>query len=201
AKAAADVVRYSWTPALAEGDGLASYVLTETGCVIDSDSLEDNSAVFFVSGGTAGAVSSIAASAITNDGETLTETLYLPIYGPSVTIENTGQDYCAFALRKVFGRASAPASAQADALERMNAMLLAWRAQGADVGATFPITGTTEILVPDEFVEGIRANLIIKVADRYGREVPPQVAIDAVRGLQLIKSRNLSDDRPGTVYY
>ena len=130
----------------------------------------------------------------------LVETFAIPVYATTVRIANTGNDYCAFALRKVFGRASAPPSAASDALERLNAMLLAWRAQGADVGALFPILSTTNLLVPDEYVEGIRANLSMKVADRYGRDVPPQVAADANRGLQLIKWRNMRDDRK-QVYY
>ena len=53
AKAPGAVYRYSWTPALADGDGLAGYTVSASGATIDSEALDGDAVVLFVSGGTA----------------------------------------------------------------------------------------------------------------------------------------------------
>lgn len=202
AKGPNDVIRYSWTPAWADGDSVASYTLTPTGCVIASDENTGTEVAFFVSGGTAGQTASIAASAITTDGETLTETLYLPIYGPAALLSPTASDVCSFALRKVVGVGEvAEADEQEDALERLNDMLLAWKASGATVGVTFPLLAATELLIPDEYVQAIKYNLRIACHEQYGEPVTAYDVAMARNGLALVKNANLPDDRTPAAYF
>jgi len=201
AKAPDDVYRYTWTPALAEGDSVSSYSVDVDGATIVADSLEDNAVVLFVSGGTAGSTATFTLEAVSADGETLTETIYLPIVA-SVATGPTARDVCNFALRKVVGLGEEPdADQEDDALERLNDMLRAWNATGADTGATFPLEAGTVLAVRDEFLSAIKHNMVLQVADIYGAEVSPLTVEAARRGLQLVKVANLPEDRAGAEYY
>jgi len=201
AKAPDDVYRYTWTPALAEGDSVSSYSVDVDGATIVADSLEDNAVVLFVSGGTAGSTATFTLEAVSADGETLTETIYLPIVA-SVATGPTARDVCNFALRKVVGLGEEPdADQEDDALERLNDMLRAWKATGADTGATFPLEAGTVLAVRDEFLSAIKHNMVLQVADIYGAEVSPLTVEAARRGLQLVKVANLPEDRAGAEYY
>lgn len=201
AKAPTEVVERRWPVPVRADDGLSSISVTASGVTKDADEVDGDDAVVTLSAGTANTTAVVTITATTSDGDTLIETFYLPIAETTVQIGDTVNDYISFALRKVFGAATAPSRAAADALERLEAMLLSWKAQGADVGSTFPLATTTVMNVPDEYVEGIRANLIVAVADRYGMELSPVVVEQARRGLQLIKAKNLSDDREGGSYF
>lgn len=201
-KAPTDVVRYSWTPPVIGGDTVSSATLTVSsgGVIIDSYGVEEDSVYFFVSGGAVGGTAVIAASAVTNDGETLTETIYLPIIASTTQIAQTGLEYCSFALRRVIGNGEVPSADElADALERLNALVALWRAQGADIGAVFPITASTVIYCPDYAASALRYNLLMDVASLYGEQVTQQEAVMARNGLALIQHRNLPDIR--TVEY
>lgn len=201
AKAPGDVYRYTWTPALADGDSLASYTVSATGATIDSQTIDGDSVVLFVSGGSAGTTASFAFSGVTSDGETLTETIYLPIVASTAT-GPTAATICAFALRKITGIGETPDAAQeADALERLNDMLQAWKATGADVGATFPLLTSTTLKLPDSYLSAIKHNLVLQLADLYGAEISPVTAQNARLGLQLIKQANLPETRAGADYY
>lgn len=200
-KAPGDVYRYTWTPALADGDSVESYTAIATDAVIDYDSLENNEVVLFVSGGTAGTTASFEMEALSAEGETLTETIYLPIISTEAT-GMTAADAISFALRKVYGLGEdAPADASDDALEKLSDMLLAWRRTGAEVGATFPLESATVIYCKPEYQSGIKNNLAVEVADHYNRQLTPAVVQAAVRGLQLIKNDQLPDVRAGASYY
>jgi hypothetical protein len=199
AKAPGDVYRYTWTPPLADGDGLASYTASVSGATIDTDSMEDNSVVLYVSGGSAGTTASFTLSADTNEGETLTETIYLPIVATTAGI--TVRAVCEFALRKVYGKDETPeASAMSDAIERLSDMLRMWAATGADIGATFPLVEATVLYCQPAFQGAIKNNLIVQLADLYDLPVGPVVVANAQRGLQQIKTFNLPDVR-SAVYY
>ncbi len=199
AKAPGDTYRYTWVPALLEGDSLASYTVEVDGAVIEAQEQDGDEVVLFVSGGTSGAAATFTFTGESADGESLTETIYLPIRTGNT---NTAQDVCAFALRKVFGNGEdPPADAAEDALERLNDMLAAWTRQGADVGAAAPLELTSELLLADAFLSAIKNNLILHLADNYGLEVPAIVAMNARTGLQTIKAANLSADREGGDYY
>lgn len=201
AKAPGDVYRYTWTPALADGDTLASYTVTESGAVIDAQQQDGDSVILFVSGGTAGTTASFAFTGHTTDGETLTETVYLPIIA-STAATDTVHDVCSFALRKVFGLGEEPnADALEDAIERLGDMLAMWRGMGADVGAPAPLVASTVLKCRPEFVAAIKNNLILVLADIYGAEIGPMVAQNARTGLQRVKAANLPVDREGGEFF
>ncbi len=171
AKGPNDVIRYSWEPPLASGDTLESYTLAATGCTIDADSLEDNAAAFFVSGGTAGVTASIAATALSGEGEEFEELIYLPIYGPAATIGDTARDYVDFALRKIAGLGEeADADELADGIEQLNGMLTLWRIDGLDVGASLPLMASSVLKIRDEFSMAVKYNLRVLLHSTYGAE-------------------------------
>jgi hypothetical protein len=201
AKAPGAVYRYSWTPALADGDGLASYTVSASGATIDSEALDGEAVVLFVSGGTAATTATFTFTAVSDQGEEFSEKVYLPIVAPDAT-GMTVRDVCEFALRKVYGKDETPeASALSDARERLDDMLRAWGWTGADVGASFPLADASVLYVRPEFQQAIKANLILEIADLYDLPISIKTAQNALRGMQLIKSANLSDERPGPVYY
>lgn len=168
AKAPDDVYRYTWTPALAEGDSVSSYSVDVDGATIDADSLEDNAVVLFVSGGTAGSTATFTLEAVSADGETLTETIYLPIVASAAT-GPTARDVCNFALRKVVGLGEEPdADEERDALENLNDMLRMWKGRGLDMGVAFPLVAGSEMKVRDEFLSAIKLNLRVVCHNFYG---------------------------------
>jgi hypothetical protein len=200
-KAPGSVYRYTWTPPLADGDSVVSYSIGVADAVIDYDALEADQIVLYVSGGTAGTTATFTLQALTADGETLTETGYLPIISSDAT-GMTVRDTVSFALRKIYGLgADAPAEASDDAVERLSDMLLLWRRTGADVGATFPLEAATVIYCKPEYQSAIKNNLAVQVADHYNRVLTPSVVQSAVRGLQFIKQDRLPDERTGADYF
>ena len=129
------------------------------------------------------------------------ETLYLPIVTSSAVIADSARTYCYFALRRIAVIGNIPdADELDDALERLNAMVASWRAQGADIGAAFPIEADTIIYCPDYAVEALRFNLMLDVASLYGQQVTQMDAMKAQRGLQLVKNMNVPEDRSATYY-
>lgn len=202
AKGPNDVVRYLWTPPLADGDSLATYELTETGCVIESDERSEDGVAFYVSGGTAGATATITASAVTDDGEELEETLYLPIQASANALGYTVRDVCGFALRKIVGNGNDPdASELADAVERLNDMLAEWGAMGAQTGVPLPLAAGDTLYCSDAFVSAIKHNLRIACHDHYGQPIDATDARAAMRGMQVVKAANLPAEREGADFY
>lgn len=191
-KAAGEIVRYTWTPAIVEGDGLAGYTLTETGCTIDSDSSDGNEVAFFVSGGTVGTTASIVATATTDDGEDLEETLYLPIRATAAALANTARDVVSFALRKVFGFGEdAGAEHLSDGIEQLNMMLAEWRIDGLDIGISGPLEAADTLTIADEYLPAVKNNLLVVLAENYGREVSPMAFRRAEDGKRLVATRLL----------
>ena len=201
AKTPTQVIRYNWLPDLVAGDTLASAVITAIGATVDLSSLEQESVAVLVSGGTAGETASFAVSATTVEGETLTETIYLPIIASAAQIAHTAREYVTFALRRVIGNGETPsADEMTDALERLNAMVAEWRAQGADIGAAFPIVAETVIYCPDYAVSALRYNLLLDVASLYGEPVTQMEAMKARQGLSLVKNMNVPEERATTYF-
>jgi hypothetical protein len=201
AKTPTQVIRYNWLPDLVAGDTLASATVTATGATVDLSSLEQESVAVLVSGGTAGETASFAVSATTVEGETLTETIYLPIIASAAQIAHTAREYVTFALRRVIGNGETPsADEMTDALERLNAMVAEWRAQGADIGAAFPIVAETVIYCPDYAVSALRYNLLLDVASLYGEPVTQIEAMKARQGLSLVKNMNVPEERAATYF-
>lgn len=201
AKPAGAAYRYTWTVPLIEGDSIASAVLTVTGCVIDAQEISGADVIILVSGGTEGSTARIAAVVGTGEGETIVETIYLPIVSADATAM-TVSDVVSFALRKVYGLGeSPPDEAASDAIERLSDMLLLWKASGADVGATFPLSISTIIYCKPSYQSAVKNSLAVQISDQYGLQLSPVVATNAMRGLQLIRTENLPDDRDGPEYY
>ena len=202
-KAPSGVLRYAWTPPLMAGDGIASATLTvDSGTVaIDSYDIDDESVYFFVSGGAAGETAIISVEVVTSEGETLPDTLYLPVVSNASQIAHTARQYVTFALRRIIGTGETPnADELSDALERLNALVATWRALGADIGAAFPIEAETVIYCPDWAVGPLRANLLVECLAVYGQEPSAMDVMNARRGLALVKNMSLPQDR-AAVYY
>lgn len=192
---------YSWKPDLAEGDGIASFDLTGNTVGVVASEQQGDEIAFYVSGGTGGNVYTIDAEVETSNGESLRETLYIPVYGPGVSFTDTAQEVINFALKPITGLTdSAETEEVTDALEWLNGMIAMWQGQGADVGLALPLTLASPIYCSDAHLLAIKTNLRVLVAEQYGRQVAPTTAIAALRGLQQIKMANLPQE-PGTVDY
>lgn len=194
AKDAGDVTRYVWTPVLDDGDSLSAFTASAAGATIDSISREDNGIVIVVSGGIVGQTATMSLSATTSQGETLTETIYLPIRATTNTLANTGRDIVAFALRKVTG-GDMDAEQLEDGMERLSDMLASWSRQGADIGVAWPVGENMAIVADDAVISAVKNNLILHLMDRYEFTPSPFVVEEARRGLQLVKASLLPDDR------
>ena len=195
--------RYSWPVPVVTGDSLASAVptVTDGSAVIEAYDTVDNSLVMFISGGAAGETTIISVVATTNDGETLSETLYLPVVSPNSSAA-TVEDIVSFALRKIYGIGETPpADAAEHAVECLSDMLEMWRVTGADIGAPRPLETSTILYAPESYLSAIKNNLIVQASEVFDREVTPTVAMNAARGLQHIKSLNLPDLREPADYF
>lgn len=196
--------RYVWQPPLSVGDSISSAVLTVDSGTATIASYENDGAsvIMFLAGGTAGAVTVITGVVTTSDGETLTETIYLAVTESTNRLGNTARAVCQYALRKINGNGNnADADQLEDAMERLNDMLAAWKAQGADVGVALPLVSTDVLYVADEFIQPIKANLHLELIEHYGQQPGQRVVMTAARGLQLVKAALLPDDRGQADYY
>lgn len=202
AKVPTEVVERRWTVPVDEGDAPASVSLSATGITVDADEFDGDELVLTLSAGTAAATGSIVATVTTDQGKTLVETLYIPIIASAAQIAATARDYVNFALRKIVGNGVDADSVELDdALERLNALVAMWRAGGADIGAPFPITAGSIIYCPDWAVSALRYNLLMECAPLYGAEPTATEAMNARRGLQLVKHMSLPANRAGSDYF
>lgn len=201
AKVGSELVQRAYVVPLDQDDNLASVDTSASGVTVVSTEIEDGTVLLNLSGGTNGQTATIALTATTDKGRALVQTLYLPIIASTAQIADSAASYCNFALRKIVGIGNTPdADELADALERLNAMVASWRAQGADIGAAFPIEANTVIYCPDYAVEALRFNLMLDVASLYGQPVSQMDALKAARGLQLVKNMNVPDERQATYF-
>lgn len=202
AKPAGATQLYSWKPDIAEGDGIESFDLTGNTVGVVASEQQGDEIAFHVSGGAAGNVYSIDAEVETSNGESLRETLYIPVFGPGVSFTTTAEDVIKFALRPITGLSDDPETEElTDGLEWLNGMVASWRTQGADLGLALPLSLSTTLYVADEHVLALKNNLRVVLAEQYGRQVAPTTAVMAMRGLQQIKFANLPQDREGAEYY
>jgi len=203
-KAPDDIKRYTWSVPVVAGDSLVSYsIASASGVTIDADSRNENDVVMYLSGGTASTTGTIKLSGATSQGEQFEETIYIPILPADNAVGHaeTAQTIIEFALRPVTGITGTATSDELDdGLEWLNGLLSFWRATGADVGASLPLTLSTVIYAPDEWILAIKNNLRVMVAEQYGRTVSPTTGFMASKGLQAIKNARLGDAEPGTYY-
>jgi hypothetical protein len=196
AKTPTQVIRYNWLPDLAAGDTLLSAAITPTGATVDLSSFEQESVSVLVSGGTAGETAIFAVSATTAEGETLTETIYLPIIASAAQIAQTAREYVNFALRRVVGLGETPSADElSDALERLNALVAEMRGVGADIGAPFPIAAETVIYCPDYAVSALRYGLLVDCLGAYGEQPTALDVMKARQGMALVRNMNVPEDR------
>lgn len=201
AKTPTEVVERRWSIPVgddsAQGASVSASVVT-----VDSYSLEGDDLVLTISGGSAGNAGVVTATVTTSQGQTLIETLYIPVINSPSQIADTARDYIHFALRKATGiGVEADADELADGLERLTAIIAEWRAGGADIGAPFPLTANSIIYCPDYACSALRYNLLIDCASLYGYEPTAVEYARARRGIQLVKHRNLPEDRGGVEYF
>lgn len=197
-------IRYSWEPPILSDDALQSATLTVTSgtVAIDSYSIAGDVVSFFASGGADGETTVISASAVTAQGETLTETLYIPVLAKAFALSNTVRDVCNFALRPIAGLGATPTADElADAQEHLDDMLAEWNETGADLGVKLPTTASDTLLVSDAALSAIKHNLRVRLSETYGQPVTQQTYMAAMRGIQQVKTFLLPDERDGVEYY
>lgn len=203
-KGSAETIVYDWTPGLAPGDSVssASFTVISGDVAVYSSEPRGDSISLVLTGGVDGETTLIEALVTTGSGETLADVLYCTVIAPYNALDNTARAVCQYALRKINGNGNdADADQLEDAMERLNDMLAAWKAQGADVGVSLPLAPTDTLLIPDEFLQPIKANLHLELIEHYGQAPGGRVVENARRGLQLIKAALLPDDRGAADYY
>ena len=205
AKAPGEVKRYTWEVPVQADDALASFTAVDSVVTVDSTEAVDNTAVVFLSGGTGGQIGTVVFTATTDNGETLVETVFIPVAPAenSNAFAATVDDIVDFALKPIVGLSGTATSTELDdGVEHLNGMLAMWRSQGADVGAQLPLVLATVIYAPDNWLYAIKNNLRVFVAEQYGQQVSPATAYLARNGLAAIKN-DILRARPVTeaVYY
>lgn len=201
-----DVKRYTWVPDVQDDDSLATCnTPTTSGVTVDSFEVNGNAVVFYVSGGTAQTTGSIKLLATSNAGENYAETIYIPILASydAVQFTTTADDIIDYALRPIVGLSGTrTATETADALEKLNDMVAHWKATGADLPISLPMTTATTLYLPDEHLLALKANLQVTVSEQYGRPVPSLALAIARSGLTTLKNQNLQDHQvKATDYY
>lgn len=195
-----EVVERRWTIPVGDDDNALSASLSASGVTVDADSIEGDELVLTLSAGTAAVTGLIVATITTQRGQTLVETLYIPVI-VSTSAAETVLDVCRFALRKLYGLSGEPqANAAAHAVECLDDMLSEWRVTGADIGAVSPLETSTVLYCPRDVMAAVKNNLVVKIADVFELPISNEVMSRAIRGLQHIKSSQLSDKREA-VYY
>ena len=202
-KAPTGVLRYSWTPPALPGDAVSGATLVRTSgtVAIDSYGLDGDSVYFFASGGTLGETTVITATATTSEGETLVETLYLPVRTTSNAFSYTVADVLRYALRPIVGIGATPTADEfEDARENLDDMLASWAERGAALGVRLPTVTADVLYIPDALITAVKANLRVRLCELYSRPITSVDAMNARSGMILVTHRNLPEDRPG-VYF
>lgn len=196
-------VRYAWSPPIMASDSVsgASISLTSGTVTIDGYGLDGDEVFFFASGGANGETAVIAVSATTSQGETLSETLYLPIRATTQALGQTVLDVIKYALRPIIGlRADPKPAEQADARENLDLMLSSWAESGADLGVRLPTQEADVLYLSDGYLSAVKSGLRVRLCELYGQPVSPTDMLAARRGEILVKFKNLPDERAG-VYF
>lgn len=197
------VVRYTWTPPVLAGDTVASATLVRTSgtAVLDSYGLDGEAVYFFASGGADGETTIISATAETNDGETLVETLYLPIRASTLALNNTVLSVLNYALRPIVGVNNTPTAAETeDAREHLDDMLAAWANRGANLGVKLPTAASDVLYVQDGYLSAIKANLRVRICEAYSVPVTGSDLLAARTGYANILFDKLPEERAGVFF-
>lgn len=171
AKTPAAVVRYEWVPDVGVSDIVlsASFVVVGGSAQIDEYGVRFGVPFFRLSGGADQETTKIEATALTQDSQTLSQIIYIPIRTSERLLTQTARDVCSFALRKIVGNGvAANATEMDDALERLNAMIAIWRIQEIDVGVVKELSADDTIAIPDAFITALKFCLRRDLHDFYG---------------------------------
>lgn len=199
AKGPSETVERRWAP---EAEySLEAVSTSASGVTVSSATIEGDEVLFVLAGGTAATTGTITATLTTQGGETLVETLYVPVIASPSQIAATARDFVDFALRKIVGIGESANDAELeDALERLSGLVARMREGGADIGAPFPLDANSVIYCPDWAVSALRYNLLIECADIYGEQPSAMEYEQARRGMQLVKHKNLPAERASEFY-
>ena len=202
-KAPGEVKSYEWLPDIQQGDGVQSYGIVRTAgtAAIDSDALSGGAVIVYLSGGIAGETSIFRLTAVTNFGEELEETAYLPIRATPNAFGYFVSDILNYALRPIVGIRRSPSAAELeDARENLDDMLAELKASGGDIGIKLPTDVNDRLYIADDFISALKNGLRVRIAEVYGQPLSPVTVAAAQRGLQRIKSSLLPDERKA-VYF
>lgn len=86
-------------------------------------------------------------------------------------------------IQVIDARQPVKASDMETAIEAMNAMILRWEADGISLGWTPNDNPSDKVVVPDEAVQAVAANLAVVLAPEYGVSVSAVVAQMASAGM------------------
>lgn len=187
-KPAGATYRLTWTVPVIDGDSVSSAVLavSDGDAAIDSYTVDGNDVIAVVSGGTAGTLTTIDASAVTGDGETLTETIYLPIVASDAQTV-TARDVCDYALRKIVGVGNdADAAELDDAMESLRGLLARF-----SIGPV-PAAASSEMGLPDDYIQPLKAMLRKVVSDTYEKPLTQTEQQAAIEGERFLLARKIS---------
>lgn len=203
-KAPTEIVERRWTVPVDDDDGLASFARSLSGVTLVSYEVQGNDAVVTLSAGSAGATAIVTLTATTSRGRVHVETFYLPIIAATNGLAYTGTDLASDILELVTGAGVAPPVDESNlVLRKASEMFAAWAVQGADLGVPLPVTTSSILYIEDAFMEGVKANLLLRVMTKFkeGWMPTPDEREAARRGLQAIKVARLSKDRGLEKFY
>jgi hypothetical protein len=194
AKGPTETVERLWTPAT--DDTIATIATTASGVTVASAAKDGDAIKFVLSGGTAGQTGVVTVTVTTEVGETLVDTLYVPVIASAAQVADTAREYVHFALRPVTGAGEVSDDSELDdALEILNALVAEMRAGGADIASPYPLVASSVIYCPDWAVSALRHNLRVQLLPTYGQEPSAMDYERARRGMQLVKHKNLPEVR------
>jgi hypothetical protein len=81
-------------------------------------------------------------------------------------------------LRVINPRFSPDATAAAEALTALNEMMHSWKTNGIDIGHS-TLAATDDFPLGDEYVQGVKALLAIRLSSDHGLEVSQSIVRDA----------------------
>lgn len=100
--------------------------------------------------------------------------------------------FAAFRLSGEWDSGSNPTTQQqTDALEALNDMMSGFEAEGIALGWTPMAAVANTVTTPDWALEGIKANLLKRIAPQYGLPVPAVIAELARLGLERMRANGL----------
>lgn len=109
----------------------------------------------------------------------------------------TARDFVTFALQRAgivrIGR-DPKAAEMLDGINALNDMLQSWTIDGLDLSETLPLDANSTITIADAYHMGVKYNLTLDIADKYGAPASARIVEIAEREKRLIGNQLLSFD-------